>query len=37
VVAAPDSEAAAAFDEIAARLSEARPRVRRRPELRVER
>ncbi len=37
VVAAPDSEAAAAFDEIAARLSDARPRVRRRPELRVER
>jgi ATP-binding protein involved in chromosome partitioning len=36
VVAAPDSEAAAAFDEIAARLSDARPRVRRRPELHVE-
>jgi len=35
-VAAPGSEAAAAFDEIAARLSEAHPRVRRRPELRVE-
>jgi len=36
VVAAPDSEAAAAFDEIAARLSDARSRVRRRPELQVQ-
>jgi len=36
VVAAPDSEAAAAFDEIAARLGDARPRVRRRPELQVQ-
>ena len=35
-VAAPGSEAAAAFDEIAARLSEAHPRVRRRPELVIE-
>jgi ATP-binding protein involved in chromosome partitioning len=35
-VAAPGSEVAAAFDEIAARLSEAPPKVRRRPELRVE-
>ena len=34
--AAPGSEAAAAFDEIAARLSGARPKVRRRPELHVE-
>ena len=36
VVAAPDSEAAAAFDEIAARLGDTRPRVRRRPELQVQ-
>jgi ATP-binding protein involved in chromosome partitioning len=35
-LAGPQSEAAAVFDEIAARLSDARPRVRRRPELHVE-
>lgn len=35
-LAVPDSEAAAAFEEIATRLSAARPRARRRPELRVE-
>lgn len=35
-VAAPGSEAAVAFDEIAARIGDARPQVRRRPELRVE-
>ncbi len=35
-LAVPQSEAAAAFDEIAARLSDARSRVRRRPELHVE-
>ncbi|MBU1227596.1 MAG: Mrp/NBP35 family ATP-binding protein [Actinobacteria bacterium] len=32
-IAAPDSEAAAAFEEIAARIVEARPRVRSHPEL----
>jgi ATP-binding protein involved in chromosome partitioning len=36
-LAAPDSEVATAFEEIAARLGEARSRARRRPELRVER
>jgi ATP-binding protein involved in chromosome partitioning len=35
-LAAPDSEAAAVFDAIAARLAGSRPRVRRRPELTVE-
>ncbi len=35
-VAVPGSEAAAAFDEIAARLAGTGPRARRRPELRVE-
>jgi len=36
VVAVPGSEAAAAFDQIAARLAETGVRTRRRPELRVE-
>ena len=35
-VAAPGSEAAEAFEVIAARLAELRPRVRRRPELAVD-
>lgn len=34
-VAAPGSEAAAAFDEIAAHLTEARPRVRRHKDLQI--